>query len=584
MDTRLFADIATILVVALIGGVIANRLGQPVILGYLLAGVALGPHTPGITVLPRNVFTVAEFGVALLMFAVGVEFSLRDLVKVRHLAVWGGLLQIVLTTALGFGLGLLLLGWEWYPSLFLGALLAISSTMIVMKLLGERGELQSQHGLLMLGILIVQDLAVVVMVALLPPLADLERVSLVTVGLSLLKVVGYLAVAILLSVRLVPWVLQSMAATRSRELVILTAAGICFAAAIGTHQLGFSVALGAFIAGLIISESEYSHEVLAEVIPLRDLFASLFFVSIGMMFDPAFLLRQWGAVLLVTAVIVVGKAGILAGVVSAFGYHPRVAVAVALGLTQIGEFSFVMAKLGLDRGLVSAHFYSLVISAALLTIFATPFLYGAANRLSMPLARLLRRDDEGGAGSGEEAALLRGHVVICGYGRVGSQVGAALEELGVPFSVVDYDRNAVAALRERGVPAVYGDAARSEVLSHAYPQGAATAVVTIPDLFGARLVVRRLRTANPLMPIVARGHSERDVDVLRREGANEVVLAEFEAGLEVLRYALVHHPRMSAKALDYVDGVRRRRNRAGAPAPRDESGEPLARARRARKE
>jgi monovalent cation:H+ antiporter-2, CPA2 family len=565
MDTRLFTDIATILVVALTGGMIAHRLGQPVILGYLLAGVALGPHTPGITVRPQSVQTVAEFGVALLMFAVGVEFSLRDLAPIRHLAVWGGLLQIALTTALGFALGYFLLGWEWYPSLFLGTILAISSTMIVMKLLGERGELQSRHGLVMLGILIVQDLAVVVMVALLPPLADLERLSLMAVGISLLTVVCYLALAILLSLRLVPWVLRSVAATRSRELVILTSAGICFGAAIGTHQLGFSVALGAFIAGLVISESEFSHEVLADMIPLRDLFASLFFVSIGMIFDPAFLLRQWPAVLLITAAIVVGKAAIVAGVVSGFGYHPRVAVTVGLGLAQIGEFSFVMAKLGLNRGLVSPHFYSLVISAALVTIFATPFLVGAAPRLVTPLSRLLRRSEEVTDTAEQVTEPPQGHVVICGYGRVGGQVGAALEELGVPFSVVDYDRGVIDGLRARGVPAIYGDASHPEVLAHVHAESAGTAVVTVPDLFAAHLVVRRLRATNPELPIVARAHTEGDLDALRREGANEVVLPEFEAGLEVLRYALFHHPRLTSGAAEYVDALRRQRNQNNQP-------------------
>jgi monovalent cation:H+ antiporter-2, CPA2 family len=565
MDTRLFTDIATILVVALTGGMIAHRLGQPVILGYLLAGVALGPHTPGITVRPQSVQTVAEFGVALLMFAVGLEFSLRDLAPIRHLAVWGGLLQIALTTALGFALGYFLLGWEWYPSLFLGTILAISSTMIVMKLLGERGELQSRHGLVMLGILIVQDLAVVVMVALLPPLADLERLSLMAVGISLLTVVCYLALAILLSLRLVPWVLRSVAATRSRELVILTSAGICFGAAIGTHQLGFSVALGAFIAGLVISESEFSHEVLADMIPLRDLFASLFFVSIGMIFDPAFLLRQWPAVLLITAAIVVGKAAIVAGVVSGFGYHPRVAVTVGLGLAQIGEFSFVMAKLGLNRGLVSPHFYSLVISAALVTIFATPFLVGAAPRLVTPLSRLLRRSEEVTDTAEQVTEPPQGHVVICGYGRVGGQVGAALEELGVPFSVVDYDRGVIDGLRARGVPAIYGDASHPEVLAHVHAESAGTAVVTVPDLFAAHLVVRRLRATNPELPIVARAHTEGDLDALRREGANEVVLPEFEAGLEVLRYALFHHPRLTSGAAEYVDALRRQRNQNNQP-------------------
>jgi CPA2 family monovalent cation:H+ antiporter-2 len=355
-----------------------------------------------------------------------------------------------------------------------------------------------------------------------------------------------------------------VAATRSRELLILTSAGICFGAAVGTHHLGFSVALGAFIAGLIISESEYSHEVLAEVIPLRDLFASVFFVSIGMMFDPRFLVQEWAPVFVITGAILVGKAAIVAGVVRLFGYHPRIAVYAAVGLAQIGEFSFVMARIGLDRELVTPYFYSLVISTALLTIFATPLLYNLAPWIaglvaSRGDATTTDRTPEGGG-----AAALRDHVVICGYGRVGAQVGTVLGELGVPFAVADYDHNIIASLSQQGVPAVYGDASRAEVLAHTHPERARVAVVTIPDLFSARLVVRRLRTGNESLPIVARCHAEPEVAILRIEGANEVVLPEYEAGLEVLRYTLLRHSPAAARAQEYVDRVRQERYQAAS--------------------
>ncbi|MBI3910244.1 MAG: cation:proton antiporter [Armatimonadetes bacterium] len=554
MPSRFFIDFALILVVAIAGGLIAHRLRQPTVLGYMAAGILLSPHTPGYWIDPESVQTAASIGVALLMFAVGVEFSLRHLREVRTVAILGGLAQMALTALVGYAIGRLL-GWDWYPSLYLGSVIAISSTMVVLRLLGERGELHSRHGLVMLGILIVQDLAVVVLVAVLPALRDLSLQNLVVITRSLAQASLYLAGTTVLALIIVPRILRWVAAARAKELVILTAAGISVGAAVVTSAMGLSPALGAFLAGLIVSESEYSHEVLAEIVPLRDVFASLFFVSIGMMFQPAFLVQMLGPLALITAAIILGKGAITGTVVRAFGYHPRVALFVGLGLAQIGEFSFVMAQIGLREGLVSPDFYALVISSAILTIFLTPLLFRAAGWLTSWLPRYFA-----GPLEAMEAPPLRNHVVICGFGRVGSQVGAALERFGIPFAVVDYDPHEVRQLTRRGVRAVYGDATRTEVLEQVFPGHAASAAITLPDAIAAELTIRRLRALNPGLSVVARGHSVRDLERLYATGADEVVQAEFEAGLEVARHALLHYsPVDPVEVEEYLDAVRHAR-------------------------
>lgn len=551
---QLVIDLVIVLLLALFGGLAAHWLRQPPLLGYMAAGVLLQTGVFGYRIDSRNIQAIAELGVAFLMFSVGVEFSLRGLLPVGRVVLWGGALQVGLTVLLGYGAGRLL-GWAWYPSLFLGCVIAMSSTMLVMKLLGGEGRLHTRPGVLLLGLLICQDLMAVALMALLPALRGLSLATLPAVGVSLLRTAFVLAVASLLAFVWVPWVLRVVAGARSKELLILAAVGICLAAAVGTYRLGFSVALGAFLAGLIISESEYCHEILAEVIPIRDLFASLFFVALGMIFQPVSLLRTLGPVLLLTF-LVLAKAPITAGVVAAFGYHPRVAILVGMGLTQIGEFSFVLARVGLDEGLVSPGVYSLVISTALLTMCLTPWMF----RLATALARRLPIEPPSGPAPGNQEAKLAGHVIVCGCGRAGRQVARALDRFAIPYVVVDYDRRTVRALREEGTPALFGDASREAVLRRAHPETAASAVIALPDDFAATLVLRTLHQLNPELPVVARGHSERAERQLEVEGADEVVVPEFEAGLEMVRHALLHNHGVAPDDLnDYVAAERERR-------------------------
>lgn len=543
-DIVFLLDVCLVLMAALAGGLAARALRLPVLVGYLLAGVVVGPHTPGFTADERTVRAIADLGVALLMFAVGVQFSLGELAHVRRIAVLGGGIQIGGTVLLGL-LVALFLGWGLYGGLFLGCALALSSTAVIMRVLEERGEMGSTHGAALLGVSVVQDLSLVLMVALLPALAHLSPSTLPVLGVTLLKTVLFLGVALLLAVQGIPRLLAHAARARSPELFLLMTVCLCLAAAAGAHLIGLSLALGAFIAGIVISESEYAFEVIAQVRPLRDLFASLFFVSIGMLLDPGFVAGHWPAILAVVLVVVVGK--FLLGAVGVYlaGGHARTALLVGAGLAQIGEFSFVLAEMGRSRNLIAPEIGGVILAGALLTVLVAPFLFGAAGPLFDALSawpafsRLLRARGPAPPpphDSPEEQGLPR--AVVLGYGRVGHAVSDALLEQGVWHVVVDYDPAAIAKLRDWGVPVVYGDASSEPVLAQALSPGVEIAVVALPEAATTERAVRTLRRLAPDLRILARVHVDEEIPRLQAAGASGVVYGEFETGTEMIRESL----------------------------------------------
>jgi CPA2 family monovalent cation:H+ antiporter-2 len=556
-DLHLVVDLVLAVVAALIGGLAAQRLGQPVLMGYLAGGMLIGPFTPGPSADPHSVAVLAEIGVAFLLFALGAEFSLGELRRLGRVASVGGPLQIVGTAALGPLLAPFL-GLSLGQGLFLGGLLALSSTVVVLKVLLSRGETGALHGRAAIGILLVQDLAVVPMAVLLPAVASGADSLLPSLGLAAAKGVAILAGVYLVGTRLVPWLLHHVAAARSRELFLLIVVGLALGTALLTQAAGLSLAFGAFLAGLVVAESEYRTQVIAEVLPLRDLFVALFFVSIGMLIDPPALIAQAGLVALVATVTVVGKVVITALVLLVLGLPGRVALLTGLSLAQVGEFSFVLARLGVEQQAIGPQLFNLVLATALVTILLTPALLHAAPwlyQLAQRLPLLGPRFAEP-VGVDEVSEGLRYHTVICGFGRVARELAEALERRGFRYLIIEYNPQIVRDLRAQGVPVIYGDAANPAVLEHAHLERARLLAVLLPDAQATEVVTRQARLAHHRLDIVARAESAEQVERLRLAGATEAVQPEFEAGLEVIRHALHRYGITSVELLNLVSGRR----------------------------
>lgn len=560
-------DLGVALLAALLGGLVARLVRMPLLVGYLLAGIVVGPHTPGIMADEHAVHNVATLGVALLMFAVGTHLSLKELAAVRKIALIGGLLQIGGTIALGFVLGLVL-EWGVFGGLFLGCALALSSTAVMMRVLEERGELGTGHGTAMMAVLVVQDLAVVVMVALLPSLATISAEgpkALGAVGLSVLKAMVSVGLTVLLAMRWVPALLTRIVKLGSQELFLLVVVFVCLAAGYLAQLAGLSIELGAFLAGLVISESDYAHEVFNQVRPLRDVFASLFFVSIGMLLEPQTVLHQWATVTAVVVAIVLGKAIIAGLAVYAAGVHGRTAVLAGLGLAQIGEFSFVLAAIGTERKLIPDDLSAVILAAALITILLTPFVFGSADLVYRAMNRrpwlACRLNRPPTSEPPRQALLVTPRVIVLGCGRVGRYVSDALRTMEVPHVVVDYDANATARLRRGGVPVVYGDATSEVVLHQTHPDRAELAVVALPEAAITVMAVHALKSLAPNLPVVARVHRGIDIPKVRDAGADAVIHAEFEAGTEMIRQGLDRLGFPDRQVDQYIDQIRQHRYR-----------------------
>lgn len=560
MSENLLLDLVVAVLAAFCGGLIAERLRLPVVVGYLGAGILIGPFTPGLTVDRHSIELLAEIGVAFLMFAVGTEFSREEL---RHLGRTGGIggaIQILGTMGIGLLAGLLLMGVGVSQAVFLGALLALSSTVVALKALMSRGELESPQGRAALGILVAQDIAVVPMIVFLPALGGRTGIQLsqleVTIGAAALIIL----VGTLLGTRIVPWLLSHVAIPRTRELFILGVVTLALGTALLTEAIGLSLAFGAFLAGLVMAESDYRAQVVAEALPFRDLFTSLFFVSIGMLVNPAVLLTMPMQVAALSAIAIVGKAVIATAALLLIKVPGRVALPAGIAVAQVGEFSFVLARVGVGKGAIPESFFDLILATSVISVVLSPLLLAATPAMirgltAVPLVRraFAERPD---TDVPLEAAGLRRHAVICGGGRVGGELADAFRHRNFPYLVVEYNSKVVEELRRVGVPAVYGDAANVAVLAHVRLAEARLMAALMPHAAAVELAVRHARHLNPRLYIVARASNAAEVRRLRKAGADAVVQPEFEAGVEVIRQALERYGIFGLE-LDHVVAGRR---------------------------
>lgn len=548
-DPRLIVDLVLALGAAVFCGAVAERIGLPVIIGYFVAGLLVGPNTPGFVADRHQVELLANVGVAFLMFALGVEFSLADLVKVRRIAVTTSAIQLPATIALGLGVGLLL-GWSSAAGLLLGGAFAISSSIVAIKVLMGRGEMVSPHATLAIGISVVQDLSLVVMLAVLPVLSNAGGNVAATLARSIVTATVALAAVAILGPRLLPRLLERVAGDGERELFLLAVVVIALGTAAAAHAAGLSFALGAFLAGIIVSESEFSEQVAARIEPIRDLFSTLFFVAVGMLIEPRVIADNLESIALMVAALVVGKILLTGGALLAGGVDHWTATRTAILLGQMGEFSFVLAAAGVAAGIIDDRQNGLILSAALGSIVAmpivlagTPLLVRIADRLPHVATRERAWIEPVAAN-----AAPTGHVVVCGHGRIGSELTSALARNAIPYAVVDLNVAIVRAVRDAGGVAAWGDAAESAVLRSVGLKRAASLAITVPDDAITRAIVHAARAINPEVKVVARAMTRRTVEAIAASGADDVVQPEFEAALAVTRRVLGWHGMPEADA------------------------------------
>ncbi|MGI2335847.1 MAG: cation:proton antiporter [Dehalogenimonas sp.] len=547
-------EIIIVLVAAVLGGVLAHRLKLPILLGYLLAGMLVSPHGLGLVQNTEAIEAMAGIGVILLLFTLGLEFSLEELRRIGKVAILGGVGQILLTAVAGFGLGQFL-GWGAAESVFFGFLMSLSSTLIVLKLLMERGELDTTHGRIMTGILLVQDLSLVPLMIILPTLgiedADIGPALISAGGKALAFIVGMAA----LGFWLLPRLLERVARSRSRELFLITVVSLSLAAAIGAEFFGVSAAVGAFIAGLLIGQSNFARQALADIVPFRDAFGALFFVSLGTLADLSFIFENPLLVGGVVFFILITKFLISSAVPWVFGYSARTSLSTGFGLSQIGEFSFVLAGVGIASGVLSDSTYSLTLGAAITTMILTPFLMGFGNVLyhrleNTPVGQRIF-NLRGEVTNARSTVELSGHAVICGHGRSAAALTKVLKRRNLTYLVIDLDPKTIAQLRREGVACIYGDASNPEILACAHLEKAKLLVCTYPGFMDVELTVKNARKINPRLDIVARVERDRDADILKDIGVNELVKPQFEASLEITRHAL-HRYGVSATEIQYI--------------------------------
>lgn len=536
------SDITLVLGSSALGGFIAHRLRQPVLLGYLVAGLIIGPFGFGQIAQLEEIKSLAEIGVAFLLFALGVEFSLAELRRVKDIAIKGSLLQIGLTIAL-VALSTTQLGWLQSPikGIFMGAVLSLSSTAVVLKTLTERGEVNTIHGQVMLAILIAQDLALGLMLAVLPALNQPDNLAPALIA-AILKATLFFASALAVGYWIIPRLMTTVAKTENSELFLLTVIALCLGIALVTASLGLSIEMGAFVAGLTIAEIDYADQALAKMIPLRDTFASLFFASIGMLINPVTLWENSGVIIGLVALVMIGKASVIFPIIWQFGYSFKTSVLSSLGLNQIGEFSFVLAVLGEKLGFINQEQYDLLIGTTAITLVLTPvgmkFSPEIAKKLTtVPIiASFLERRQQDRDISVPQT--ISNHIVVAGYGRVGRVLVKVLRDRNYDVLVIENSEAAIRGLRQDNIPYIFGDADAELVLEKAHLTKAKAISIALPDPSSTRILLKLAKEINPHIDIVARSHSDREIDLLTKLGAAEVVQPEFEAALEMGRQIL----------------------------------------------
>ena len=546
-------DLILIVVTAFFSGLLMQRLGQPLILGYILTGIAFGPYTGGFALTSvHEIELLAEIGVALLLFALGLEFSLKDLKPVKMIALIGTPIQIILTIAMGYGIGQMM-GWDAKSSLWLGALVSLSSTMVLLKTLMNQGWLGTLSSKVMVGMLIVQDLAVVPLIVLLPMLND-PSLGWISLEIAILKTVVFLAGMILFGTRLLPLIMRYIAHLGSRELFLLAITAIGLGVGYLTYLVGLSFAFGAFVAGMVLSESDYGHQALSDIIPVRDLFGLLFFASVGMLLNPVFLLDHWQQVLILVLIVSLGKGIIFALLARIFKYGNVVPLAVGLGLFQVGEFSFVLAQVGVSTNSISHEVYSLVLTTAIITMFLTPLISGQTARLYALRKRWFKHEPLDSINFPKSG--FRNHVIIVGGGRVGFRIAQVLKRLSVPMLIIEIDQLRVDRAKHAEIPVVYGDAGHEVVLEAAETSSARLLIITSPEIVITQTIVERARKVNSEIQFVARAPGVEFLEEFKKLNISEVVIPEFEAGLEMARKALVHLHIPAAKIQHYTESLR----------------------------
>jgi len=554
-NVSLISTVASAFGLALIFGFIAERIKLPALVGYLVAGILIGPATPGFVADVGIASQLSEIGVMLLMFGVGLHFSLNDLLAVKRIALPGAIVQMTLATVLGAGLAHSW-GWTFGQGLIFGLALSCASTVVLLKALEARGILNSMNGKIAVGWLVVEDLATVLVLVLMPPLAGMLGGTAIaanamplwqTIGITLIQVGVFIVLMLVAGKRALPWLLWHVAKTGSRELFTLSVVAIAISIAYGASALfNVSFALGAFFAGMVMRESEFSHRAAEESLPLRDAFAVLFFVSVGMLFDPRILLEEPLRLLAVVAIIIIGKSIAAMALVLAFRYPLNTALTIAASLAQIGEFSFILAGLGMALGILPADGMSLILAAAFISIALNPLIFSAIKPIKKwalsisETARQLeaRTDPFAELPMSTERKFLEGQVVLVGYGRVGRRIAAALTERGIPFVVAEENREIVESLRKSGQPAVSGNAAEPSVLIQAHIANAALLVIATPDSLNVRKMVETATLLQPQIEVVIRTHNEDESKLLEKDNIGTIFFGEAELAKGMTKHIL----------------------------------------------
>jgi len=557
-ETALISVIAAGIGLAFVFGFLAARLRLPPLVGYLLAGIVLGPFTPGYVADTGLAGQLAEVGVILLMFGVGLHFSLADLLSVKRIAVPGAVGQITLATVLGALVGRMF-GWSWGSGIVFGLCLSVASTVVLLRALEDRGALESTDGRIAVGWLIVEDLVTVVVLVLLPALAvplggehrgATDHSLWVTIAFTIGKVVAFVAVMLVIGRRAVPWLLEHVARLGSRELFTLAVLAVALGIAVGAAALfDVSVALGAFFAGMVVNGSRLSHQAAKDALPLQDAFSVLFFVAVGMLFDPAILIDHPGKILWVLFIVMIGKSVGAFLIVRTFRYPTRTAFTISASLAEIGEFSFILATLAVSLKLLPPAGQSLVVAGSIFSIALNPLAFWFAEHA----ARLFEKPTKPPVDAGDE---LVGHAVIVGYGRVGSAIGETFTSSHIPYVAIEADEDRVDALRGEGVPVVLGDGARPEVLNQAGIAHARLLVIAVPDPYQAAAIVENAHALSPLLAVVARAHGDEERSYLEQHGVELAVVGERELALGMAHHALVHMGRGDSEADDVINSFR----------------------------